>query len=65
MIAALMVITYVPSVSLWLPVQSKQLKVEEVEKSTFMRKAKAEEPIKEAATANEEKDANAEAKSAP
>ncbi len=65
MIAALMVITYVPSISLWLPVQLKQLKVEEVEKATFMREAKAEESIKEAVTANEEKDANAEAQSTP
>jgi TRAP-type C4-dicarboxylate transport system permease large subunit len=37
MIAALMVITYVPATSLWLPVQTKQLKKVDVEKSTFMR----------------------------
>ncbi|TWU45574.1 Sialic acid TRAP transporter permease protein SiaT [Novipirellula aureliae] len=37
MIAALMVITYVPVVSLWLPVQTKQLKQADVEASTFMR----------------------------
>ena len=36
MVAALMVITYVPSVSLWLPVQTKTLKAEEVEQSFFM-----------------------------
>ena len=36
MVAALMVITYVPQVSLWLPVQTKVLKAEEVEKSFFM-----------------------------
>ena len=33
MILALMVITYVPRVSLWLPVQTGQLKAEEVEQS--------------------------------
>ena len=37
MVAALMVITYVPSVSLWLPVKTNRLKAEEVEKSFFMR----------------------------
>ena len=36
MVAALMVITYVPSVSLWLPVQTKTLKAEEVEEPFFM-----------------------------
>jgi tripartite ATP-independent transporter DctM subunit len=36
MIAALMVITYVPATSLWLPVQTKQLKQDEVDKSHFM-----------------------------
>jgi len=36
MIAALMVITYIPATSLWLPVQTKQLKKIDVEKSTFM-----------------------------
>ena len=39
MIVALMVITYVPSVSLWLPVQTKQLKATEVENSSFMNGA--------------------------
>ena len=43
MIAALMVITYVPAASLWLPVQTKQLKASEVEKSTFMHKPPVEE----------------------
>jgi len=33
MIAALMVITYVPKISLWLPVQTGQLKADEVEQS--------------------------------
>ena len=37
MIAALMVITYVPASSLWMPVQTRQLKKVDVEKSTFMR----------------------------
>ena len=37
MIAALMVITYVPAASLWLPVQSKQLKKADVEKCEFMK----------------------------
>ena len=36
MVVALMVITYVPKVSLWLPVQTEQLKATEVEKSFFM-----------------------------
>lgn len=37
MVAALMVITYVPAISLWMPVQTSQLKKEEVEKSHFMK----------------------------
>ena len=36
MVAALLVITYVPQVSLWLPVQTGQLKQADVEKSQFM-----------------------------
>lgn len=36
MIAALMVITYVPAVSLWMPVQTSQLKKADVEKCFFM-----------------------------
>ena len=36
MVAALMVITYVPATSLWLPVQTKQIKPDEVEEATFM-----------------------------
>ncbi len=43
MIAALMVITYIPATSLWLPVQSKQLKKADVEKCEFMNKADADE----------------------
>jgi tripartite ATP-independent transporter DctM subunit len=39
MAAALMIITYLPAVSLWLPVQTKQLKAADVEKSAFMRPA--------------------------
>ena len=37
MVVALMVITYVPATSLWLPVQTKQLKEKDVQNSTFMR----------------------------
>ena len=37
MMIALMVITYVPATSLWLPVQTRQLKAEDVQKSAFMR----------------------------
>jgi hypothetical protein len=37
MIAALLIITYVPALSLWLPVQTNQLKAIEVEQSRFMR----------------------------
>ncbi len=40
MVAALLVITYVPATSLWLPVQTKQLKKADVEKSHFMRSNK-------------------------
>ena len=36
MIAALLLITYLPSLSLWLPVQTHQLKRTEVEPSRFM-----------------------------
>jgi TRAP-type C4-dicarboxylate transport system permease large subunit len=43
MIAALMVITYIPAVSLWLPVQTKQLKHEDVEKCDFPHRAKPAE----------------------
>jgi TRAP-type C4-dicarboxylate transport system permease large subunit len=43
MIAALMVITYVPAVSLWLPVQTKQLKQEDVQKSNFPHRAETVE----------------------
>jgi len=44
MLAALMVITYIPAVSLWLPVQTKQLKQEDVQKSDFPHRAKPTEP---------------------
>ena len=37
MVAALLVITYIPATSLWLPVQTKQLKKADVEKATFMQ----------------------------
>ncbi|MDZ8119191.1 TRAP transporter large permease [Pontiella agarivorans] len=37
MIAALLVITYVPATSLWLPVATKQLKAEDVEQCEFMK----------------------------
>jgi hypothetical protein len=36
MIAALLVITYVPATSLWLPVQTRQLKKSDVDKAHFM-----------------------------
>jgi tripartite ATP-independent transporter DctM subunit len=38
MIAALMVITYVPASSLWLPVKTKQLKAEDVQQCEFMQR---------------------------
>ena len=38
MIAALMVITYIPATSLWLPVKTKQLKKADVEKCEFMQR---------------------------
>jgi TRAP-type C4-dicarboxylate transport system permease large subunit len=37
MIVALMVITYIPAISLWLPVQTKQLKQADVDKCFFMK----------------------------
>lgn len=37
MVAALMVITFVPAVSLWLPVQTSQLKADEVAQTRFMQ----------------------------
>lgn len=43
MILSLLVITFVPAASLWLPVQSQQLKAEEVEKSFFMNAPELEE----------------------
>ena len=37
MIAALMCITYIPAVSLWLPVQTQQLKAEDVKSDQFLQ----------------------------
>lgn len=37
MIAALLVITYIPATSLWLPVKTNQLKAEDVQKCDFMQ----------------------------
>ena len=42
MIVALMAITYIPATTLWLPVQTKQLKSEDVQNSTFMRAVPAD-----------------------
>lgn len=47
MIAALLVITYVPATSLWLPVKSKQLKAEDVEKCHFMNQDQTLEAVAE------------------
>lgn len=44
MIAALMIITFVPAISLWLPVETNQLKAAEVEASKFMQ-TKLTEPL--------------------
>jgi tripartite ATP-independent transporter DctM subunit len=41
MIVALMIITYVPATSLWLPTVTKQLKAEDVEKCDFMNPTNA------------------------
>ncbi len=43
MIASLMVITYIPATSLWLPVQSRQLKQSEVDKAFFMNAPQEDE----------------------
>jgi tripartite ATP-independent transporter DctM subunit len=48
MVIALMVITYVPATSLWLPVQTKQLKAEDVQKSKFMRGNETAAPVEAA-----------------
>ncbi|VGO13725.1 C4-dicarboxylate TRAP transporter large permease protein DctM [Pontiella desulfatans] len=48
MIAALMVVTYIPATSLWLPVKTKQLKAEDVQKCDFMNR-NADDPVGEAA----------------
>lgn len=47
MIAALLVVTYIPNVSLWLPVQTHQLKKADVEKSFFMKTNKGSYEKKE------------------
>jgi len=47
MVAALMMITYIPAISLYLPVQTKQLKKSDVEKSTFMQPKKKVDAEKE------------------
>ena len=44
MVAALLVITYIPATSLWLPVQSKQLKQAEVDKAFFMNAPDDDKP---------------------
>lgn len=49
MVAALMVITYVPATSLWLPVQAKQLKEADVEAYHFMQ-AESPEALREKQT---------------
>lgn len=49
MVAALMIITYVPATSLWLPVQTKQLKAADVEDAYFMNA-----PVKATTDENEE-----------
>ena len=46
MVGALLVITYVPQVSLWLPVQTGQLKQADVEKSQFMKMDAVDEVTK-------------------
>jgi len=43
MLAALMVITYIPATSLWLPVKTNQIKAEDVEKCKFMQMDLADE----------------------
>jgi len=48
MIAALMVITYIPATSLWLPVKTNQLKAEDVEKCEFMQRNSNTEDAKDA-----------------
>ncbi|MBN2684271.1 MAG: TRAP transporter large permease [Pontiellaceae bacterium] len=65
MAVALMVITYIPATSLWLPVQFGQLKQEEVDKYTFPKKQIEEEPKKEAADNATEKDADEGAETLP
>ena len=47
MVAALMVITYVPAVSLWLPVQTQTLKQVDVDEAYFMNQPAAQETVTE------------------
>ena len=47
MVAALMVITYVPAVSLWLPVQTQTLKQVDVDKAHFMNQPADQETVTE------------------
>jgi TRAP-type C4-dicarboxylate transport system permease large subunit len=47
MIASLMVITYIPATSLWLPVQSRQLKQADVDKAFFMNAPKEDKDTAE------------------
>lgn len=49
MIAALLLITYIPAISLWLPVKSKQIKKAEVENLHFMQTAPAAKPAEKPA----------------
>ena len=52
MVASLMVITYVPAVSLWLPVQTNQMKQIDVDNATFMNAPATDqtEPLDQADT---------------
>jgi tripartite ATP-independent transporter DctM subunit len=50
MVVALMVITYVPAVSLWLPVQTRQLKQVEAEQAHFMNPEEEQERAEELRT---------------
>ena len=56
MVVALLVITYIPATSLWLPVASGVLKQSDVDKATFMNKPKVE-LVEEPAAAAPEKEA--------
>lgn len=54
MIAALMVITYVPAISLWMPVQTQQVKQIDVDKATFMNPPKVQKVEEQAPVLEEE-----------